>query len=361
MEFSNNEIKAKQEALSLNIVDYNLNEVWNSHWLIGSLRKDINPLVELKLKSADIPFDPQDLEHQVLFFLTTYSPGKITHKIIEEVVEQQYLVIRDRLLKAMTKDELEYLFRGLKPFYPDLNTLYRLKIENRADKIFATGDGRCFEVEFKKIDDPRIISCFTGSLHYIHQERIEGDTFALFFKGDQYPWAIETTEKSTNSRQYKRNTLLAYGINPDKAVELTRLYTLPGSPLNAISLLDKLVKKYYQENSDVEALFTCTMPSYSKSKSTTIAGGINNVLCIKEALHYFIQKNIDEKVCWEAVTKRWIDKSKDESIEFRKTDQDFKLLPVIDVFMPIKKLKTEPLPVLKDGKKVIFYKQNEQI
>ena len=299
-------LKNIQQNLQICIVDFSLEETWNSHVLIESLRKEIKPLVEQTLAASEIPFDPQDLEHQTLFYLSTFKAGSITKKVLENVVTEQVALIKNRLKKSATTEELQYLFRGLKKFYPDLNADYRLKLKWENETLCAVGDGRYFEVEFRKITDEKNISLFTDTLHYIHQKRAGGDTFALFFKGDRYPWAIETTESSVFSRPYKRTALVAHGFNPDKGIELTRFYSLPGSPLNALSVMDGLVKRYYADT-DVQVLFTRTMPAYSKSKATTIAGGLNKVLCVTDLEHSFIRRYIDGVECWEHVSRRRVE------------------------------------------------------
>ena len=79
-----------QSELKLELIDFHLEDYWNSHLLIDSLRKEIEPVIEQKLQSSDIPLDPQDLEHQTLFYLSTYNAGSITKKIIRSAVDQQY-------------------------------------------------------------------------------------------------------------------------------------------------------------------------------------------------------------------------------------------------------------------------------
>ncbi|MBI2049067.1 MAG: hypothetical protein HYT29_01345 [Parcubacteria group bacterium] len=334
-------LKNIQQGLRLRIVDFSLTESWNSHVLIGSLRKEITPLVERALAESEIPFDPQDLEHQTLFYLTTFKAGSITKKILEDVVAQQAVNIKNRLKKSATTEELNYLFRGLKKFYPDLNSDYRLKLKWENETICAVGDGRHFEIEFKKITDQKNIALFTDTLHYIHQQRSHGDTFAFFFKGDRYPWAIETTESSVFSRPYKRAALLAHGFHPNKGIELTRFYSLPGSPLNAMSVMDGLVKHYYAA-SDVQVLFTRTMPAYSKSKATTIAGGLNKVLCITDLEHSFIKRETDGVEYWEHVSRRWVENHDIGNAALRSSHDSFNLLKAVDVFMPIKEAPLAP-------------------
>ncbi len=49
------------------LISFDLDRSWNSQWLIASLREAIAPLLEKKMAESDVPFDPQDLEHQTLF------------------------------------------------------------------------------------------------------------------------------------------------------------------------------------------------------------------------------------------------------------------------------------------------------
>jgi hypothetical protein len=186
---------------------------------------------------------------------------------------------------------------------------------------------------------------FTETIHYVHNGRTRGDIFALYFKGDHYPWAIETTEMGTFARQYKRDALLANGINPNNAVELTRMHTLPGSPLSCISLMDGLVRNHYKKRG-IEALFTSTMPSYSKTKSTTVAGGLDKILCIRKLEHFFVPIEIENKICWRMTTRRELEREKYTG-EQKTTHPDFYLMPKVDVYGIIqKKSLLDPIPEL---------------
>lgn len=302
--------------------------------------------MENLLARSALPFDPQDVEHQALFFLTTFNPSEITANDIRSAVETQGAIVLDRIENVSKSFDVFHLFRGLTGGSRDLNRLDRLKMKGRDGKLYAVGnDGRSIDVEFKRIEDPEIIKLFTRDLHYIHQQRSEGETFGLFFAGDSLPWAVETVESSTMARGYKRAALAAHGIDPDNAVELTRLYTLPGCPLNAISILDKMVARHYRERG-IDAMFTRTMPSYSKSKSTTIAGGMTEVLCTKELRHYFVESSADGGRTWIASSKRFIESNSD--VRFRVTHEAFKLLPAVDVFMPLSRKcqnRTDSVPI----------------
>ncbi|MGC9049214.1 MAG: hypothetical protein ACP5IX_03295 [Patescibacteria group bacterium] len=382
LKFKQYQISRKIRHGKIKLVDdIDLKEDWVYHPLMKEIRKLVIPLVEKRLKESDILFDPQDLEHQILFRLTTFSPIQLfgwkfanslktqinnwtdierlkvenfslDQEILNQVLEEQYLIIAERMKAVEKIIPLDHAFRGLFGKAKDLNRYRRLKLEKQNGKIWAIDDnGYQREIEFKRIDETDIISVLTGSFHYIHNERSRGETFAFFFKGDQLPWGVETTEKSCYSRPYKKLALLANGIHPDKAVELTRYYTLPGSPINSISIIDSLVRNYYAPT-EIEALMTAVMPTYAKTKSSTIAGGINKLLLVKPLKHQFIKSKIKNKAVWQHATKRLISQLRYHG-EILTSHPEFPLYPTFEVYITIKKLKLKKLPELQN--KVISF------
>lgn len=341
------DLKSQQNKLKINLIDYDLNEMWQAHPLINQLRTRLRPFLPKGI------YDPQDLEHQVLFRLTTFDPKDITDEIIQFVTEEQFLIVQDRLNKL--NFDLESIFRGLSGKHPDLNINDRLELCKEGNKLVAKNDSCSFVAEFKTVQDDNIVSLFTNELHYIHQGRPKGETFAFYFAGDNIPWAIETTEPSVISKDYKRDALLANGVDPNKAIELTRFYTLPGAPLNAISLMDGLISRYY-ELKGIEALFTTTMPMYSKTKSATIAGGINKPLLVKDLRHKFIPEKIQGKICYRHTTTI---PEQQKEIDFITTHPNFPTMLVVEVYKLIGEPKLKPLKILEDGKKVIYVKQRD--
>jgi hypothetical protein len=294
-------------------------------------------------------YDPQDLEHQVLFRLTTFDPVEITENIIQNVVREQFLIIQNRL-EAIKKYDLEYIFRGLTGKYKDLNQNNRLLLHKLSNnKFVASGLHMNFEVEIKQIDDQNIIELFTRDLHYMHAPRNKGQAFGLFFKGDSIPFAIETTEPSIFVKDYKREALLAHGIDPNKAVEITRLYCLPGSPKNSISVLDGFMAKYFQSKG-MQAMFTTTMPMYSKTKGSTVSGGMINILLVKDLRHFFVEENIKDQVVYRHVTGNF----EECNSKVICTHPRFPVLYVVEVYKLLGTPFIDPLPVLKDKQKVIY-------
>lgn len=341
-------LKEQQKKLSLNIINYDLEKMWSAHPLIADLRKKVS----LHMPQGKL-YDPQDLEHQALFRLTTFDPKDITDEIIQFVVDEQFRIVQNRLQKL--NFDIEYLFRGICGKFHDLNTKDRLELTWENERLVAKNKNRSFNVEFRAVHDERIVSLFSSELHYIHQDRPKGETFGFYFTGDEIPWAIETTEPSAIAKQYKRDALLANGIDPNKAIELTRFYTLPGAPTNAISLMDGLVAKHYKAKG-MEALFTTTMPMYSKTKGTTIAGGINKPLLVKDLRHKFIPEKIDGHTCYRHVTTVPEDHTE---VEVVKTHPNFPTMLVVEVLRIIDTPSLKPLPVLEDESKVIYVVQRE--
>lgn len=341
------EFHRQQRRLQLNLINYDLSEMWQSHSLIDRLRERMRPFFPEGL------YDPQDLEHQSLFRLTTYHPDTITDELIARVIDEQFAIVEDRLSR-ITVDRA-HLFRGLSGKYHDLNVHHRLELCWDGRRLLAKNRHRSFVVDFRAVHDNNIVSLFTNDLHYIHQDRPKGEIFAFYFSGEDIPWAIETTEPSVISKKYKRDALLAQGIDPNKAIELTRFYTLPGAPTNAISLMDGLVARYYQAKG-IEALFTTTMPMYSKTKSTTISGGLNRPLLVKDLQHKFIPEIIGGKICYRHVTTLPDDRS---DVEVISTHPAFPMMYAVEVFRIIGKLNSKPLDLLENGKKVVYARQRK--
>jgi adenylate cyclase class IV len=342
-------LKDRQKRLKITVIDYDLEKTWHAHPLIGELRKRVQKFMPKGL------YDPQDLEHQVLFRLTTFDPADITDQTIQEIIEEQFSIIKHRLSKL--NYDLEYLFRGLSGKYKDLNVNNRLMMCKEGDRLIAKNETSSFAVEFRQVEDGNLISLFTNELHYVHRNRPKGETFGLFFAGDEIPWAIETTEPSIVVKEYKREALLAHGVDPNKAIELTRFYALPGSPRNAISVMDRLIGKYYSSKG-IEALFTTTMPMYSKTKGATIAGGINKVLLVKNLRHKFVPENIEGKKCYRHVTTMPADKSIASKIIT--THPNFPTMLIVEVFKLINEPSTTPIDILTDERKVIYVKDEDR-
>jgi len=343
-------LKEQQKRLPLNIIHYDLEQMWSSHSLIQNLREKV-----IAFLPKNDCYDPQDLEHQALFRLTTFDPKDITDEIIQMVVNEQYLIVKKRL-KDINYDT-KHLFRGLTGTHQDLNINDRLNLCWKDDALVAKNKHRSFNVEFRIVHDENIVSLFSNELHYIHRGRPKGEVFGFYFSDDEIPWAIETTEPSTIAKQYKRDALLANGIDPNKAVELTRFYTLPGAPTNAISLMDGLVARYYKQKG-IEALYTTTMPMYSKTKSTTIAGGINKPLLVKDLRHKFIPENIQGKTCYRHVTTIPEDHKESSII---KTHPNFPTMLVVEVFRTLDGTELKPLPILQSGEMTIYVAQRDTI
>lgn len=344
-------LRERQQVLSPYTVPFDLPKTWNSYWLMRALRKEVKEHVDALLQKAieedGVLFDPQDLEHQALFYLTTWEPAEITEDTIRDAVFEQHHVVVDRMVRNLTPHERNYLFRGLTKFYPDLNVRPsdRLVLVRDGKELYARGSGRKFKVLFRELLDDRMIQLYTDTLHYIHCSRSGGRAFGLFFEGDQYPFAVQSLELT--DRDYKKEALLYAGLNPNKVVEITRMYTLPGSPRNIASIMDGLIRRQLKSEG-IEAMITTVMPAYAKTKGTTVAGGMSVPFLVKKLEHVFYK---NEKGLWEHVVERRKDQF--EGSDHRHSAASWQLPPVVEV-VHVFSAKTTFTNLLPDG--VVVYR-----
>jgi hypothetical protein len=98
------------------------------------------------------------------------------------------------------------------------------------------------------------------------------------------------------------------------------------------------------------------MPAYAKTKGSTIAGGMNKVLLIKDLSHKFVGVEKMGKTLYQHATNSYIEQVKPEKV--LTTHPNFPLLPTVEVFMPINPLSLTPLPELKG--KTIYVRNRER-
>lgn len=356
---------------------FDLHDAWPRHALMDDLREKILPLMNAFLEQQDVVVDPQDLEHQILFRLTTLSPKQIyqggeavvrhlqqvgayddwqniskidpevledrplNEALIQHVIEEQFAIIADRLERAgidlgeILATELEDPETGeMVPFFSDdQEKRWRLEWykggEGPKQLVAVSPEGVIKNVELKLVDQ-EMAELVTFNLHYIHTLRADGLTFGMYVEGMDMPFAVETTEFTDRARQYKQNAYLLNGYHPHRGIELTRLYTLPGGPLNIIGVIDGAVSKYVKQNHpEVEFVSTTVMPTYAKTKSTTIAGGIDTPCLVKTGQHKFAPVEIGGRACYEHLTNRRAGDVDPASIIH--DHPEFPLLPVLEV------------------------------
>ncbi len=150
-------------------------------------------------------------------------------------------------------------------------TLYAKQGRNKKEIIFR-------EITLKK--EKELCQDIIRNYHYIHCDRCDekgGMIFAFFIRGGKTPFAIEEVEPCDISRNYKKAILMLVDVNYHTTVELTRFYSVPNTPKNLISLLDKFVGDALKDRG-YEWMITDVMPAFAKTRASTIAGGINTPL-----------------------------------------------------------------------------------
>jgi len=125
--------------------------------------------------------------------------------------------------------------------------------------------------------------------------------------------------------------VLSHGYDPDKAAEITRLYTLPGSPRNTPSVFDRFLKERLLKEG-VELIMTTAMPEYAKNAATTVSGGMNKVLFVKPLKHTFYRSASGNIV---AMNKRAFSQSQNAQFVCETHPSWGNLNDVLEVFMPL--------------------------
>lgn len=378
---------------------FDLKKDWPTHPLIVHIRKQIIPIINKLITKRGFLFDPQDLEHQVLFRLTTFAPSELFKKgsslekyfekfgvynnwqkipfldskiiskfvlnqrVVRQIIEEQFLIIQERMSKSDLV--LVSIFSGIKGsnkiFTTREDDRYILKWESSFGKRFLTAakfspNGSVIDsipVEFRKIDKD-LGRKFIQELHYIHTPRFKEEIFGFFLEKNKFPFAIQTVTWAKNSPEFRQNALLLKGLNPEYCIELRRLYTWPGSPRNIIGVLDRLIIDYYKKlYKNIEAVTTTVMPMYAKTRSTTIASGIDQILYARSLSHKFIYREINGKKVWEHIlpkNQKWLRIRQDKIIT---THPKFPMYPTIGVFKQVCKKSLDEISLVK-GKIIGF-------
>jgi hypothetical protein len=181
--------------------------------------------------------------------------------------------------------------------------------------------------------DPAFARQVHQDLHYIHTPRASL-AFALFLEGDPVPFSVLAFDEVT--RPYKQDALLASGFPPNRCLDLTRLYTCPGSPGNTSSFIFSLAFEHLRRHrAECQAVLSAFMPSYASGVSMT-SSGFTTPLLMKKSQHCFARRQNAERELWEYITPR---RGATGPSEHR-----WPLLPVVELLCQLQEPRFEPLP-----------------
>lgn len=201
-------------------------------------------------------------------------------------------------------------------------------------------------VRFGEVD-PKYAEDFHRTFHYIHAPRVDR-SFGLFLEGSDTPFTVGGIEPI--DRQYKKDALLIYGFDPDKFFDFTRLYSLPGVPKNASSVISSCIKaKLLEEDPTYQGAVSTFMPTYANGNSM-LACGLDTAFLIKRNTHKFQATDSeygDYKV-YEQLTNRRADLAGNDEI----TTNKMRLLPVVEVMSVFNK-NTRYEPLIKLNKEML--------
>lgn len=332
---------------------------WPTFELMNNVKREVRRIVHEVVGERTVLCDMLDLEYQTLFRLTSlpieevFEDGvslqaylkdsnaynywrdilaldseKVTNpikpQIVRAIVEEQLLIIEERLRN--TTLPLDALLSRQDIFAePDWKlqkyggTVAAIKVQ---DGIVV--DSRA--VLFKPVD-PAYARELHSVLHYIHTPRAT-KAFGLYLEGDDLPFSVVAFD--TIDRPYKKDLLFMHGYNPEKCLDLARLYSRPGTPFNTSSTIFTLAFTYFKENEpEVQAILSAFMPTYAHGMSM-VSAGFNYGVLVKEWRHSFAKRRINEQTTWELVTKRRTDDS--QTI----INSQWPLLPVFELMASLK-------------------------
>lgn len=165
-------------------------------------------------------------------------------------------------------------------------------------------------------------------LHYIHTPRAIF-AYGLYLEDSKTPFSVVAFDHV--EREYKKNALLLNGFNPDESLDLTRLYSSSGTPMNTSSLIfSSAFAQIRKEHSWAKSVMSAFMPTYATGMSMVSAGFYHPML-IKPNVHTFGSKLVNGMMAYEHLTPRRACESSDTISSL------WPLLPVIELFAPLTK------------------------
>lgn len=344
-------------------------DTWPSFDLMNNVKQEVRRIVHEVAKEHDVLCDMLDLEYQTLFRLTSlpieevfeggerlqaylqdsnaYSywrdilaldPQKVANpikpQIVRHIVEEQLLIIQERLRNTTLPLDTLLSRQGIFA-EPDW------KLQKYGGSVVAVKVQRGTVVDsravtFKLVDTPYARELHS-TLHYIHTPRAT-KAFGLYLDGDDLPFSVVAFDAI--DRPYKKDLLFMHGYNPEKCLDLARLYSRPGTPFNTSSTIFTLAFTYFKENEpEIQAILSAFMPTYAHGMSM-VSAGFNYGVLVKEWRHSFAKKQINGKTAWELVTKRRIDDS--QTI----IDSQWPLLPVFELMASLRTPRFTPFSEL---------------
>lgn len=371
-----NRLHAAIQNREIEVVSQFEREQWPSHPVMNQLKKEAAPVVKDVMRETGLQCDPLDLLYQTLFRATTLpvadvfqngdrieahlreigaydnwrnllslDPWAVTqpinHDLVRSIVEEQAIIVGERI--ASTQLPVEDIL-GRKGIFGEAGW-QMVKSNGNVFAIRPEGD-RLGEdsVEKKRVEfvpvDTDLAKEFHRVFHYIHTPRAE-KAFGLFLEGEELPFSIVAFDAI--DRDYKKDLLLMQGYDPEKCLDLARLYSRPGTPFNTSSTIFTLAFEYFRQNEpDVQATLSAFMPSYAHGMSM-ISAGFNDGVLIKPGKHTFGKKEIDGTEVWEHLTNRRSDESQETALS------QWPLLPVMELLAPIqRRTRFSQFPEVKD-------------
>lgn len=349
-------------------------DTWPNFTLMNNVKHDVRSVIEQVLKEQDALCDALDLEYQTLFRLTSLPIADVFEQgeELEQFLQEQHAYDYWRDILALDPERMKYRVKAdvVRKIAKEQLLIVRERMSGtslpldkllRRDGIFAEPDWKLQKFGGKlaaiKVSEGRVVASKKVSfrpvepsyarelhsvLHYIHTPRCT-IAFGLYLEDDELPFSVVAFDEI--DRPYKKDLLLMHGYDPEKCLDLARLYSRPGTPFNTSSTIFTLAFTYFKENEpEVQAILSAFMPTYAHGMSM-ISAGFNYGVLVKEWRHSFAHRKINGKPAWELVTKRRVDESQTT------IDSKWPLLPVFELMAALRPPRFKPFEAI-EGKMI---------
>jgi hypothetical protein len=259
------------DALPLALADSVPPRVFLWRCLVGALRDDdieqfiVRNKHKICSDAHQVGVDPRDLETQIRLHL----PSRMRHDFWRCADEEIYEKVR---LPAVTRSAAIREAAEEAEFHAYASFMLGREIVRR-DQSVTRADGLRRELEFRSVS-PDVGQFYQSKLHYLRSVRCDTSLeLGMYLKGARYP--LTYLSFSVCDRPYIIAALRAAGIAVERreVLVLTRMYGLPGTPRNMMSLSIGRAARTIRESTSFRYVVTAFNPMLGFGGTVFLASG----------------------------------------------------------------------------------------
>lgn len=259
------------DALPLALADGVPPRVFLWRCLVGALRDDdiehfvIRNKRRMRSDARQVNVHPRDLETQIRLHLPSSTRQDFWRCVDNEIYEKVRLpaITRSTAIKEAAEEA---------EFYAYASFMLGGEIVRR-DQSVTRADGLRRQLEFRHVS-PSVGFFYQAKLHYLRSTRCDTSLeLGMYLKGARYP--LTYLSFSLCDRSYIIDALHASGIEADRreVLVLTRMYGLPGTPRNMMSLSIGRATRIIRESTSFRYLVTSFNPMLGFGGTIFLASG----------------------------------------------------------------------------------------